>query len=293
VFVLSESAREKELAERRRRLGLPEPKKAVSLAGPRQGKPPAPDEGDDGNGGWVTAYEEILRAAMRDLRVYNTARRLHGGGTQRWVGPRRHRALPKGTFFLSMVACVCVWRRCGCCLCAGEGWDGLNRPDATLQGAASAAAGGAPPPQPEGSAYATITVYRDAKRIFLSAYDASTSFLRFVATDNDTSAINELLAPNSIEARNPRPKPADAKEVWVRLTELLRFDRDRCVADPAPACALHGEDLRCGPALVGAAYACARGVTQSACLKPWFAVLCVLRVLCVRCVCAEPRGARC
>jgi hypothetical protein len=58
-------------------------------------------------------------------------------------------------------------------------------------------------------------------------YDAQTSFLRFVATDNDTSALNELLAPNSVESRNPRPKPENSKEVWVRLAELLRFDRDR------------------------------------------------------------------
>ena len=104
-----------------------------------------------------------------------------------------------------------------CRAASGEGWDGLNRPDVAPGEAL----------QPEGSAYATITVYRDAKRVFLSAYNASTSFLRFVATDNDTTALNELLAPNSVEARNPRPKPVDAKEVWVRLTELLRFDRDR------------------------------------------------------------------
>ena len=38
------------------------------------------------NGGWISAYEEILRAVMRDLRVYNTARRLHGGGTYAWPG---------------------------------------------------------------------------------------------------------------------------------------------------------------------------------------------------------------
>ena len=78
---MAENLRERELQERRRRLGLPEPRKAVTITGPREGKPPAPDEGDDGNGGWITAYEEILRAVMRDLRVYNTARRVHGGGT--------------------------------------------------------------------------------------------------------------------------------------------------------------------------------------------------------------------
>jgi hypothetical protein len=82
----TEDLRNRELAERRKRLGLPEPKVAVTIAGPRQGKPPAPDEGDDGNGGWISAYEEILRAVMRDLRVYNTARRLHGGGTYLWLG---------------------------------------------------------------------------------------------------------------------------------------------------------------------------------------------------------------
>jgi hypothetical protein len=104
--------------------------------------------------------------------------------------------------------------------CAGEGWDGLVRPTPGPHD---------PALPPDGSTYATITVYRDAKRVFLSAYDAQTSFLRFIATDNDTTALNELLAPNSVESRNPRPKPKDAKEVWVRLCELLRFDRDRCV----------------------------------------------------------------
>ena len=74
--------------------------------------------------------------------------------------------------------------------------------------------------------YCMISVYRDAKRVFLSAYDPQTSFLRFVATDNDSSALNELLAPNSVESRNPKPKPADAKEVWTRLVDLLRFARD-------------------------------------------------------------------
>jgi hypothetical protein len=87
-----EDLRNRELAERRKRLGLPEPKVAVTIAGPRQGKPPAPDEGDDGNGGWISAYEEILRAVMRDLRVYNTARRLHGGGA--WLPTRPHAPPP-------------------------------------------------------------------------------------------------------------------------------------------------------------------------------------------------------
>ncbi len=44
---------------------------------------------------------------------------------------------------------------------AGEGWDGLNKP-------VPAPGSGLPPP--EGSTYATITVYRDAKRVFISAY---------------------------------------------------------------------------------------------------------------------------
>ena len=44
---------------------------------------------------------------------------------------------------------------------AGEGWDGLNKP---------VPAPGSSLPQPEGSTYATITVYRDAKRVFVSAY---------------------------------------------------------------------------------------------------------------------------
>ncbi len=72
--------RERELSERRQRLGLPAPKQSVSITGPREGLPPAPDDGDDGNGGWISAYEEILRAVMRDLRVLNAAKKLHGGG---------------------------------------------------------------------------------------------------------------------------------------------------------------------------------------------------------------------
>ncbi len=48
-------------------------------------------------------------------------------------------------------------------------------------------------PLPVGSTYATITVYRDAKRVFISAYDAKTSFLRFVAIANDSTALNELV----------------------------------------------------------------------------------------------------
>ena len=76
----AESVRERELSERRQRLGLPEPKKCVSITGPREGLPPAPDDGDDGNGGWISGYEEVLRAVMRDLRVHSAAKKLHGGG---------------------------------------------------------------------------------------------------------------------------------------------------------------------------------------------------------------------
>ncbi len=83
-------------------------------------------------------------------------------------------------------------------------------------------------PLPEGHAYVMVSVYRDSKRVFLSAYDPQTSFLRFVATDNDSSSLNELLAPNSAESRNPKPKPSSTQEVYARLVELLRFSRDRC-----------------------------------------------------------------
>ena len=77
-------------------------------------------------------------------------------------------------------------------LWTGEGWDGMEKP---------AVAPGDLTPLPVGSTYATITVYRDAKRVFISAYDAKTSFLRFVAIANDSTALNELLAPNSVEVR--------------------------------------------------------------------------------------------
>lgn len=123
VLEYEEHLREKELEERRKRLGLPEPKSVRSVTGPREGLPPAPDEGDDGNGGWINAYEEILRSALKDLRVYSCGRRLHGGG---------------------------------------EGWDGMPKP-VPKPGEAGL--------QPQDTVYCMISVYRDAKRVFLSAYD--------------------------------------------------------------------------------------------------------------------------
>ena len=107
-----EAMRARETDERRKRLGLPEPKVTRSITGPREGLPPAPEEGDDGNGGWMNALDELLRSVLKDLRVLSVGRRLHGGGALPFAAFSGTR-LRECHVFLSTARCLRVCGRRG------------------------------------------------------------------------------------------------------------------------------------------------------------------------------------
>ena len=73
----------------------------------------------------------------------------------------------------------------------------------------------------------TVNVYRDCHRVFFSAYDPDTSLYRSCSIN--VSAINLLLAPNSIESSEFGAKgaPSTTEELYHRLVELLTLEKHK------------------------------------------------------------------
>ena len=71
-----------------------------------------------------------------------------------------------------------------------------------------------------------VSVYRDRQRIYFGCYDPKESVQRWAVTED--SAVNRLLAPNSIEQQGtPKPKPENPVEMYRRLVALLHLERPR------------------------------------------------------------------
>ena len=205
----------------------------IETKGPRKGLPAAPEAGDDGEGGWIDAYEEVLRAVLKDMKVFSKGIKLRVGaagvreGTE-WQqrshdNPTQADALLKGftppsdeeRFLKSLEDRKAVQA-------LGEDAALMTMVEARKKAAAATGED-----RPGSFKYVMITVFRDCHRFFLSAYEPATSLLRFTATRNDLEHVNDLLAPSTAEAKDPRPRPLQAKEVFKRLTELVSFRRDR------------------------------------------------------------------
>jgi hypothetical protein len=70
-----------------------------------------------------------------------------------------------------------------------------------------------------------VEVYRDCGRIYFGSYDPVTTMQRYCSITE--YQVHLLLAPNTVEAKLNTLPPANPEEMYARLVELLRVERDR------------------------------------------------------------------
>ena len=70
-----------------------------------------------------------------------------------------------------------------------------------------------------------VNVYRDRQRLYFGCYDPKESVQRWTYLED--SAVNRLLAPNSMERSAPKPRPESSVELYKRLVGMLHLERPR------------------------------------------------------------------